>query len=255
MPENRSGTAPVFQPGQRDASPHHPVLPLHSQLFLPNAAHPPPKTKSRIYLPPLQKTAEMDQGEFATASADSNSFLHLTAYLRQPIISIVPRHEQSSFILTIVAITKLIEAAMLLAVGFGVHHLMQGNMQAIVLHWTHAVRVDPDNRFAHTLVSKMTGLSPGRLEEIGVGTLLYGTLFAVEGTGLLLKKRWAEYVTIISTAGFLPVEIYEVIQHARLARIVVLVLNAAIVVYLILRLKNTARQDTIAESVPSNLAA
>ena len=85
----------------------------------------------------------------------------------------------------------------------------------------------------------MTGLSPHKLEEISLGTLLYGLLFCTEGTGLVLGKRWAEYVAVISTAGFLPVEVYEIFHKFRWTKVVVLILNIAIVVYLIVRLWQT----------------
>lgn len=150
----------------------------------------------------------------------------------------MPESEHGSSVLILIAITKLAEAAMLLLVAFGVHRLLHGNVQETLLHWVRAVRVDPDNRFAHSVLSRLTGLSTRALEEISLAMFMYGVLFSVEGVGLLLQKRWAEWVTVISTAGFLPIEVYEVIQHVRLARIVILLINSLIVVYLILRLKH-----------------
>ena len=145
--------------------------------------------------------------------------------------------QRRSVLLTLIAITKLAKAVLLIAVALGAHHLLRGDVQEIVLHWAHAVRVDPDNRYAQAILTRITGLSHKRLEEIGLATLLYGTLFLVEGIGLLLMKRWAEFVAVISTAGFLPVEIYEVVVRFRTAKLVVLLLNTAIVFYLVMRLR------------------
>jgi uncharacterized membrane protein (DUF2068 family) len=50
-------------------------------------------------------------------------------------------------------------------------------------------------------------------------------------------KHWAEYFATIITASFLPIEIYEVAVKFSAVKIVVIVLNAAIVVYLIWRLR------------------
>jgi uncharacterized membrane protein (DUF2068 family) len=58
-----------------------------------------------------------------------------------------------------------------------------------------------------------------------------------EGIGLLLRKRWAEYFTIITTGGLVPLEIYEIARHVTAAKIVVLALNVAIVVYLVVRVR------------------
>jgi uncharacterized membrane protein (DUF2068 family) len=147
-------------------------------------------------------------------------------------------------LLVLIAITKLAEAALLLAVAFGAHRLLHADVEQIVTHWARAVRVDPDNRFAHAVLSRVTGLSDRRLTEISVGTLMYGLLFSVEGAGLLLGRRWAEWVTVVSTAGFLPVEVYEVIRQVHIVRVLVLVLNLLIVIYLIRRLVRPAPRAT-----------
>jgi len=61
-----------------------------------------------------------------------------------------------------------------------------------------------------------------------------------EGIGLLLRRRWAEYFTIIMTALFLPLEIYEIVEKVTLTRVVVLIINAAIVWYLVQRVRKSA---------------
>ena len=107
-----------------------------------------------------------------------------------------------SVILTLVAIVKLIKALTLFAVALGVHHLLRSDVQETLLHWERAIRVDPDNRFAHAVLTRVTGLSPKRMEEIGLATLLYGTMFLVEGTGLMLMKRWAIFYRHINGGVF-----------------------------------------------------
>jgi uncharacterized membrane protein (DUF2068 family) len=60
-----------------------------------------------------------------------------------------------------------------------------------------------------------------------------------EGVGLALRKRWAEYLTIISTASLLPLEVYEIAKGASPAKILVLLANIAIVVYLVIEVRRT----------------
>jgi uncharacterized membrane protein (DUF2068 family) len=52
-----------------------------------------------------------------------------------------------------------------------------------------------------------------------------------------LGKRWAEYFTIIATSSFIPLEIYEIFHHANITKIVVLLINVAVVWYLVLELR------------------
>jgi uncharacterized membrane protein (DUF2068 family) len=75
------------------------------------------------------------------------------------------------------------------------------------------------------------------LKELSVGTFIYAAIFLTEGTGLALHKRWAEYFTIITTSSFLPLEVYEIIHHITVAKSVALVINIAVVVYLMRELR------------------
>ena len=69
-----------------------------------------------------------------------------------------------------------------------------------------------------------------------MGTFFYSALLLTEGTGLLLGKRWAEYFTVIATSSFIPLEVYELTKRISSARLVVLLLNVAVVVYLVIEL-------------------
>ncbi|MGE0682573.1 MAG: DUF2127 domain-containing protein [Candidatus Binatia bacterium] len=55
-------------------------------------------------------------------------------------------------------------------------------------------------------------------------------MFAVEGIGLWLACTWAEYLTSITTAGLLPIEVYELVKKASHTKWSLLFLNIAIVV-------------------------
>ncbi len=144
---------------------------------------------------------------------------------------------QSSAILLAIAIFKLCKGVLLLAVGIGALKLLHRDVGEVVSHWVEILRVDPDNRFIHRLLIRALSVTPKQLEAASVGTFVYSGLLLTEGFGLLLRKRWAEYFTIISTAGLIPLEVYEVNRHLTAARIVVLLINVAIVIYLVARVR------------------
>ena len=73
---------------------------------------------------------------------------------------------------------------------------------------------------------------------LGVVALLYATLFAIEGVGLWRERRWAEYLTVIATASFIPFEIVQLARQVSLARSAALGLNLLVVAYLIYRLRH-----------------
>ena len=70
---------------------------------------------------------------------------------------------------------------------------------------------------------------------IGLATIAYGLLECVEGTGLVLRRRWAEYLVVIATGAFLPLEASEILHHPTPLKVVAFLINIAIVVYLVWR--------------------
>lgn len=126
---------------------------------------------------------------------------------------------------------------MLLIVATVTLRLATGNMLEILSEWATFLRVDPDNRFVHRIVSWLFATDPRRLDYLAVGTLVYAAIFGTEGIGLILRKRWAEYFTIVSTSLLIPLEAYEVVHRASAVKALVLAINLAVVAYLIHRVR------------------
>jgi uncharacterized membrane protein (DUF2068 family) len=148
------------------------------------------------------------------------------------------RKQQGSTGLILIGLFKLVKALALIAVGIGALKYLHKDLAASVNHWVEVLRVDPDNRFIHPLLAKAFSVTPKQLKELSAGTLFYAALLGIEGIGLLMRKHWAEYFTIITTGALLPLEIYELAKHVTTAKIIVLVINAAIVWYLIARVRS-----------------
>ena len=70
---------------------------------------------------------------------------------------------------------------------------------------------------------------------IAIAGMLYAALEATEGVGLAMRRRWAEYLTVIATAILIPYEAYEVVRHPTLFKVGALLLNLAVVGYLAYR--------------------
>jgi uncharacterized membrane protein (DUF2068 family) len=71
---------------------------------------------------------------------------------------------------------------------------------------------------------------------LSIGTFVYAAIFLVEGAGLLLRKRWAEFLTVFVTASFIPLEIYEIVRKPSPLKGVGILVNVLIVAYLVVRL-------------------
>jgi len=64
--------------------------------------------------------------------------------------------------------------------------------------------------------------------------LAYAALEASEMVGLWMSKRWAEYLTLVATAVLIPIEIYELSIGVSVFKVLTLIINVAILVYLLL---------------------
>jgi uncharacterized membrane protein (DUF2068 family) len=82
-------------------------------------------------------------------------------------------------------------------------------------------------------LDRLFTLKSGTLHLVGAAVLVYGVIEGVEAVGLWFQRRWAEYLTLIVTASFLPLEVYELIHKFTPFKVVALVVNVAIVAYLL----------------------
>jgi uncharacterized membrane protein (DUF2068 family) len=141
--------------------------------------------------------------------------------------------------LRVIAAFKLLKGFALLAAGVGILKLLHKDVAAEIEHWINIFQVDSHNHFIDLFLEKVSKLDDRRLKELSAGTFIYSAIFFVEGIGLALGKRWAEYFTIIVTSSFLPIEIYELVKHASLGKGFALLINLAVVAYLVRELRRT----------------
>ena len=83
-------------------------------------------------------------------------------------------------------------------------------------------------------LDRLFSLRRGTLHEIGAALALYAVLEGAEAVGLWFQQRWAEYLTLVATTLLLPLEIYELSRQISWFRVIALIVNIAIVVYLLL---------------------
>ena len=141
----------------------------------------------------------------------------------------------------LIGIFKLVKGIACLIAGFGLLRLMHRDVGDVVLHWVNVLRVDPDNRYIHRVLLKVFNVTPKQLRELSVGTFVYAAIFLTEAGGLLTRKHWAEYMTLLSTSLFLPLEFWEIYRHFTTVKLAVTLANIAIVWYLAARLRRGSR--------------
>jgi uncharacterized membrane protein (DUF2068 family) len=146
--------------------------------------------------------------------------------------------------LRLIALFKFVKVLLLVSVGVGAFKLLHKNMAIEAEHWIDMLGLNPGNHYVDKVLEKAANLTPHKIKLLGVGSFIYAGLFLTEGTGLWLAKRWGEWVTVIITSSLVPVEIYEIHRHPNAIKISVLIINVAIVTYLIYRIRTEPAKQT-----------
>lgn len=68
---------------------------------------------------------------------------------------------------------------------------------------------------------------------IAFATFADATLSVVEGMALRAGRWWAPWLVVIATGAFLPLELIEIFARPRWGRVVILLINLAVVAYLL----------------------
>ena len=141
-------------------------------------------------------------------------------------------------LIRLIAMFKLLKAALLIGVGMGAFHLVHRDLASVLEHWVRMFGLDPGNRYVDRALQKSVDLTPDKIKSVGVVSFIYAGLFLTEGIGLWLVKRWAEWFSVIITSSLLPLEVYELYRHPSPIKILVLILNIGVVGYLVYRIRN-----------------
>jgi uncharacterized membrane protein (DUF2068 family) len=148
----------------------------------------------------------------------------------------VQRKSHDRFI-RLIALFKFLKAILFVTAALGALGLMQRGIAERAREWATALAFTSGAHLVGKAAMYVTGLSRERIGALGLVALFYAALFATEGVGLWEEKRWAEYLTVAATGSLIPLEIWETIRHPTLARFATFVVNVAVVVYLIVRLR------------------
>ncbi len=136
-------------------------------------------------------------------------------------------------VLRTIAVYKLVKVLLLLALALGEVRLRDASLTDKLLVWVSARPHGLEHDVVTHLIQWLSGLTTSRMHTLRIVTLAYAAVFATEGIGLWMQKRWAEWLTVIITASLIPLEVWEMIFRPSIGIGAVLVANTAIVIYLV----------------------
>ena len=128
---------------------------------------------------------------------------------------------------------EFIKGLVVLLTGFGILSLVHRDAWDVAesfLEWLH---ISPETRYAQVFLNLADQVTDAKLWAVALGALAYSTLRFMEAYGLWRVRAWAEWLALISGAIYLPFEIYELARRPDWIRLVILVVNLAVVLYMV----------------------
>lgn len=158
------------------------------------------------------------------------------------------RHKAHDRGLLLIGLFKLGKSILFFCIGMGAIHLLHKDLGDVVMRVAMALKFDPESRFVALLLNKVDLIDIHRLKLISLGTFAYSVVALTEGVGLVMEKVWAEYLTLILTISFLPWELYELLRHPSWFRLGLLLVNLAVLAYLVWLLRRKKKTSAVLES-------
>ena len=145
--------------------------------------------------------------------------------------------EHDAFIKVII-VERIVKATVLIALAIG---LLVAGRSGLLTMWSEyaedQLNLNAGSNVIVQLLLKFLVVvgNFNHITLLAIGAIAYALLEGTEGVGLAMRRRWAEYLTVIATGILIPYEAYEVIHRATLFKVGALLLNVAVVGYLAYR--------------------
>ena len=133
-----------------------------------------------------------------------------------------------------IAAFAFFKGLLLLASALLVLNLLHRDPAATASRWLGLLHVNPRGPLVNALLLQLRGIDDGRLLQIAAASFLYAALLLTEGAGLVLGKRWAQYLTVGATVALVPFEFHGFLDHSRWTQLALVAANLAALVYVVM---------------------
>ncbi len=148
---------------------------------------------------------------------------------------------RDKIVLRVIAVDRAVHFVVLTALAVAIFLLaanrseLQGLVYRVVADFEGGVSTRshlPSHGILHSL-DELLSLQSGTLRLVGAAVVVYALIEGAEAVGLWYQRRWAEYLTLIATSLFVPLEVYELAHSFSPLKLITLSVNLLIVAYLL----------------------
>jgi len=141
-----------------------------------------------------------------------------------------------------IAAERAVRAVVLIAVGIVLVTHPHANWATEIAHTAERMGLDPKGNWIKTVIEKVKKIHAQQDVVFGVAALVYGVLEAAEAYGLWTRRVWGEWLTVVATSLLFIPELWELTKSATFLKVGALLVNAAVVAYLVWRLRRAGRR-------------
>ncbi|HEY4811815.1 MAG TPA: DUF2127 domain-containing protein [Solirubrobacteraceae bacterium] len=139
-----------------------------------------------------------------------------------------------------IAAERAFRAVVLLAVGIVLVTHPHANWASDIAHFAQHLGLDPKENWIQRIINDVNKIHTNQDLLFGLVAIGYGALEGAEAYGLFKRRRWGEWLTVVATSLLFIPEIWELTKSASLLKVGAVLVNIAVVVYLLWRLRRAS---------------
>jgi uncharacterized membrane protein (DUF2068 family) len=148
-----------------------------------------------------------------------------------------PATDRRDRLLPWIAAERAFRTVVLLAVGIVLVTHPHANWASDIAHFAQRLGLDPKDNWIQRIIDDVRKIHAHQDVVFGVAAIAYGILEGAEAYGLATRRRWGEWLTVLATSLLFIPEIWELTKSATLLKVGAVLVNLAIVGYLVWRLR------------------
>lgn len=141
-----------------------------------------------------------------------------------------------------VALFEGAKGLLVLVTGFGLLSYIHRDIHEAAVQLVRHLHMNPAGHYPQIFLDLAERVDNTQLWAMAVGAMAYAVVRFVEAAGLWLRRSWAEWFAVLTGGLYIPVELYEVVLKRSWPRVTILLINGAIVGYLIIEMSRSRKR-------------